>query len=156
MGEDSVVHSSAAQRKRGVSMIELLIALAIVALLLAIALPRLQGARDRAQQALLSSDLERLGFHQEQHLALGARQYARDLSALKFTPSDGVAIEVLSADDRGWSAQARHAKEPELHCAVFHDPDQTTQPWPAKQPGEINCGRRRAGGSGSGSGGRIR
>lgn len=129
-------------------MIELIIALAIVALLLAIALPRLQAARDRAQEALMSSDLERLSFHQEQHLALGARKYARDLSALKFTPSDGVAIEVISADESGWAAQATAAKEPDLHCAVFHDANQSTQPWPAKQPGEINCGRRPAAGSG--------
>ncbi len=143
--------------RRGVSLIEMIIAVAVLALLAALALPRLQQARERAQQALLSADLERLGFLQEQHLALGARQYAQDLSTLEFTPSSGVDVELVSADDRGWAAKATHAKEPELHCAVFHDPEQATQPWPAKQPGEINCGRRPGGrGVGAGNGALIR
>ncbi len=154
MGEQ---HKGNRFSRRGVSMIELIIALAVVALLAAIALPRLQRARNRAQETLVSSDLERLGFLQEQHLALGARKYARNLAELKFTPSTGVSVEVLSADDRGWAAQATHTKEPDLHCAVFHSAEQTNHPWPAKQPGEINCGRRpRSGGTGPGVGARIR
>lgn len=143
--------------RRGVSLIEVIIALTVLALLLAVAVPRLQRARDRAQEALVSSDLERLSFLQEQHLALGARQYARDLSVLRFTPSVGVDITVVAADERGWSARGTHAKEPELHCAVFHSDVRSGHPWPAKVAGEINCGRRQRSSSGGvGDGAMIR
>ena len=131
-----------ASDRRGVSLIELIIVLSVLSLLAAVALPRLQRARDRAQEALVSSDLERLNFLQEQHLALGARRYERNLSVLRFTPSVGVDITVVSADEQGWSARGTHAKEPELHCAVFHSDVGSGHPWPAKVRGEINCGRR--------------
>lgn len=140
--------------QRGVSLIELIIALSIVGLLAAFAVPSIQRARDRAQEALVSADLERLGFLQEQHVALGARSYASDLSTLNFVPSPDVAVTVVAADGDGWAAQATHVKEPELHCAVFHTPENQLRPWPAKQPGEVSCGRR-AVGSGSGTGGGV-
>jgi len=136
-------------RRLGVSLVELLIVLSIVGLLLAVAVPRLTRARDRAYEATLTADLERLNYLQEQHRALGARAYTTDLAALDFVASEGVTLAVTDASVTGWASQASHRAQPDLYCSVFSGSGQARPPWPATQPGEINCGRRRGGSSGS-------
>lgn len=137
-------------------MIELLIVLAVVAILLAIAIPQLRRARDQAFEVAMQTDLERLTFLQEQHRALGAQSYTADFAELDFVSSEGIDVTVTDVTPFGWAAQARHRAEPDLYCSIFSSPKQATPPWPATQPGEVNCGRRQGGSAGSGSGGIIR
>jgi hypothetical protein len=66
----------------------------------------------------MHSDLRALSIAQETYLREQG-DYARKLSALHLVLSEGVSLELASADGAGWSAVATHRALPGLSCVVY-------------------------------------
>lgn len=127
--------------RRGLTLIELIVAMSVVAILAAAALPRLDRARTRAMGVALAADLHRLDFLQEQYRSNGHPSYSNDFAELNFVPSTGVDLEITTATDEGWAATATHAKDADVRCSVFHSLANVTNLFPAQQGGRIACAR---------------
>lgn len=125
--------------RRGITLIELLVALAVIAILAAAALPRLDRARARAMGVALAADLHRLEFLQEQYRSNGFPSYTTDFTELDYVPSEGVELTITQASEDEWSAFATHASDPEVRCAVFHGSGTSAGQYPAQQSGRIAC-----------------
>jgi type IV pilus assembly protein PilA len=105
--------------RAGFTLIELLIVIVVIGLLAAIALPRMGVARERAHYATIASDFRNLGGSQERFFQDGM-SYSAVLSALDFTPSVGVEVEVTEATAQGWAAVGTHeALPPNRGCAIY-------------------------------------
>ena len=77
-------HACPSARQRGITLIELMIAVAVVAILAAIAYPSYTQYTIRANRSAIQSQMYNLANKQEQYL-LDARQYATDLNTLSYT-----------------------------------------------------------------------
>jgi len=144
--------------RRGITLIELLVALAVIAILAAAALPRLDRARARAMGVALAADLHRLEFLQEQYRSNGFPSYTADPSELEYVPSTGVDLTITQATGDEWAAYATHQGDPDVRCAVFHGPNSGAGQFPARQSGRIECaqGSRRFGIPAPSGGGVVR
>ena len=81
-------HPIALQRQRGFTLIELMIAVAIIGILAAIAYPSYNNYLMKGRRASAQAHLSDIAQRQQQYL-LDARAYAPDLAALNLTtPSD--------------------------------------------------------------------
>lgn len=98
-------------RRRGFTLIEVIVIAAIIAALAALVAPRLRETRERALVATLRSDLRRFRVAQEEHRT-GASdgRYAAAVDQLggAFAPSEDVTITVVRAGRTGYVAEARH------------------------------------------------
>jgi prepilin-type N-terminal cleavage/methylation domain-containing protein len=75
-------------KKRGFTLVEIMIVVAIIALLAAIAIPNLLGARKAANDAAAKANLKTLGTELETYAAgTGAGAYPADIAAFKAMPS---------------------------------------------------------------------
>ena len=108
----------ALRARRGFSLIELFTVLAVIAILVALAVPRLHDFKHRYYQATLLSDLRNVAATEEAYFS-AASVYTSDLAALKFVPTQLVTITFVEADSTGWSATATHANDT-ITCAVFY------------------------------------
>ena len=113
-------------RASGFNLIELLVALAVVALLAGIALPTWQSQRARAERTDARAWLIRLGNDQQAHFVrTGA--YATDLRALGFatatlpTPNGRYTLSVASTSATGFTVRAERipADREAGRCAWF-------------------------------------
>lgn len=120
----------------GYSLIELLTVIVVLAVLAAIAIPRLWGAGEEALRSTVRHDLRNLAVQQEIHFN-EANQYAADLATLEVIPSDGVTLAILEATGSGWSSTARHPRLAPSGCAVFFG-DAAAVP-PATVAGQPTC-----------------
>ena len=118
---------------RGFSLIELLIVLAIVALLAAVALPAWQAQRDRAQRNDARAWLIRLSNDQQAHF-VRAGHYAPDLRGLGFTtpvaatPGGHYQLSVVATSPTGFTVRAsRIAADREARRCAWYTLDQTQQ-----------------------------
>ncbi len=125
--------------RSGITLIELLVALAVIAILAAAAMPRLDRARARAMGVALAADLHRLEFLQEQHRSNGHPSYTRDFSQLGYVAGEGVSLTITEATPEGWSAVATHQNDPEVRCAVFLGGTSSASNFPAQQAGRVAC-----------------
>lgn len=122
---------------RGFSMIEMLAALVIIALLAAMALATYTSARDKGYLTTLKTDLKNVAIHQElYYYDEGDFNYSDDLAVLKFKPSPGVLIDIPEATSTGWSAQATHVAST-WRCAIFIGQAEAVEP--ATDPGVMDC-----------------
>lgn len=128
---------AACPRRRGFTLIELVVVVVVLGLLAAFALPRLRSTRGRAYTSTLQSDLRNLAVAEEAYYYQHG-VYTPDLSRLFVTVSSGVTVSVSAADSMGWGATAVHPAADRSLCALFYGRP-PSQPAPATIEGEIAC-----------------
>ena len=127
--------------RAGFTVIELLIVIVIIGILASIAMPKLNRVRERGYFRAIMSDLRNLQVQQEIYYAVPTYQiYANDPADIEnFESSGGVQVNVIEANNQGWSATAGHsAMSPWQFCAVYVG-TVATPPAPATQPGTVTC-----------------
>ncbi len=107
-----------AAQKRGFTLIELLIVVVIIGILAAIAIPKFQNTKGKANAAALKSDLRNLSSAQEAYF-YDNDVYTSTPVSLQFATSPGVVLTVVSATSSGWSAMATHPASYPLMCAIY-------------------------------------
>lgn len=106
-------------RRPGFTLIELLIVVVIVGILAAIAIPKFNNTKGKANAAALKSDLRNLATAEEAYMfETGA--YTNDQNLLKYVTSPGVTVDIVNATQSGWSAKATHPSSFPLTCAMFN------------------------------------
>jgi prepilin-type N-terminal cleavage/methylation domain-containing protein len=90
-------------RQRGFTIIELMTAMALLAVLAVIAWTRFNRAHEKALRAVLLSDIRNLATAEELYFRLN-QQYTTDLSLLSIDPSPQSSMTVTAADVVGWAA----------------------------------------------------
>ena len=124
--------------RAGYTLIELLIAVVIVGLLSALAVPRLSLMRENAFVATMKSDLRHFSQSEESHFYDNA-VYSSSLAVLAFNGlqiSDEVTLTIAEATVTGWAVIADHSTT-NVQCALFIG---TAAPvGPATTQGRIDC-----------------
>ena len=105
-------------RRRGFTLIELLIVVVIIGVLAAIAVPKFQNTKGKANAASLRADLRNLITAQEAYFYDNAA-YTSNLSDLNLRVTTGVTITFGTATSGGWSARVTHPMAWPIQCAVF-------------------------------------
>ena len=106
------------ERRPGFTLIELLIVVVIVGILAAIAVPKFENTKGKANAAALKSDLRNLATAEESYM-FEAGVYSTDPTLLKYNGSPGVTVTIVDATMSGWSASATHPSSFPLTCAMY-------------------------------------
>ena len=106
------------QDKRGFTLIELLIVVVIIGILAAIAIPKFQNTKGKANAAALKSDLRNLVTAEEAYF-YDKEIYTSVITDLSFNMSPGVVLTVVSATASGFAAKATHPASFPLTCAIY-------------------------------------
>ncbi|MCO4098522.1 MAG: prepilin-type N-terminal cleavage/methylation domain-containing protein [Gemmatimonas sp.] len=122
--------------RKGFTLIELLIVVVVIGILAAIAIPKFQTTKGKAYASSIKSDLKNLTSVQEDYFYFNER-YASAMNLVNFVATDGVTINIIEADGRGWSATATHPSAFPLTCAVYYGDASPVAP--AVAEGVINC-----------------
>ncbi|MBI4829680.1 MAG: prepilin-type N-terminal cleavage/methylation domain-containing protein [Nitrospinae bacterium] len=100
------------QGKKGFSLVELLIVVAIIGILAAIAIPAFAAYREKAYCAAIKSDVANLSISEEAYFIKNAA-YTSDFSGMPdFDRSAGVTIMVNNATTQAWDASGSHSNCP--------------------------------------------
>lgn len=94
-------------RRKGFSLIELMIVIVIIGILVAIAAPKFANTKVKALTAAMKSDLRNLTMTEEGYFG-NNQTYTTNLTAQNFTPSEAVVVTVTDAKVTGWAAQTSH------------------------------------------------
>ncbi|MFN8668207.1 MAG: prepilin-type N-terminal cleavage/methylation domain-containing protein [Gemmatimonadaceae bacterium] len=130
--------SAVARRRsrRGFTLIELLIVVVIIGVLAAIAVPKFQNTKGKANLAALKSDLRNLATAEEAYFYQNGT-YTSNLVALNLLPSPGVTFTFGSVTGGGWSAKVTHPQAYPIECGLFMGGVPAFSP--AIVEGVINC-----------------
>jgi len=104
--------------RRGFTLIELLIVVVIIGVLAAIAVPKFQNTKGKANAASLRADLLNLITAQEAYFYDNSA-YTTDINALNIRVTSGVTVSFGTASTGGWSALVTHPLAWPIECAVF-------------------------------------
>ena len=104
--------------RKGFTLIELLIVVVIIGILAAIAIPKFEFTKGKANVSAMKSDLRNLMSSQEAYY-YDNQTYATSMSQLNMQPSKGVSLVIYDADNKGWAATATHPQAYPLTCGVF-------------------------------------
>lgn len=104
--------------RRGFTLIELLIVVVIIGVLAAIAIPKFQNTKGKANAASLRADLRNLITAQEAYFYDNAT-YTTNMTDLNLRVTTGVTVTFGAATSGGWSARVTHPMAWPIQCAVF-------------------------------------
>jgi type II secretion system protein G len=104
--------------RRGFTLIELLIVVVIIGVLAAIAIPKFQSTKGKANAATLKSDLRNLATAQEAYFYENLT-YTSSTSALNVQLTSGVTITWGTVSAAGWAAKVSHPLAYPIECAMF-------------------------------------
>jgi prepilin-type N-terminal cleavage/methylation domain-containing protein len=112
--------------RRGFTLVDVMMVVAVVGILTAIAIPRYAGTKDRAYIAAMTADLHTAAVYEEQYAAENHGQYFSgvatwDVPVEGFRASKDVTVTLVAVNLLGthlaeWSAMARHLRSSES-CA---------------------------------------
>jgi type IV pilus assembly protein PilA len=105
-------------RRRGFTLIELMIVVMIVGLIAAIAIPRYTTVKQKANVATMQTALKNLGQAEETFFAEHG-EYTANLDSLNFAPTADMTLTVVEATNTGWSATITHPQAVPRKCAFF-------------------------------------
>ena len=105
-------------RRRGFTLIELLIVVTVIGLLAAIAIPRFNNMKQKANVATMQTALKNLGQAEETYFSEHG-VYTAVLDSLNFTPSAEMTLTVVEATNTGWSATITHPLAVPKKCAFY-------------------------------------
>jgi type IV pilus assembly protein PilA len=103
---------------RGFTLIELLIVVVIIGVLAAIAIPKFQSTKGKANAASLMSDLRNLATAQEAYFYENLA-YTSNVANLNVTLTRGVTITWGTVSTAGWAAKVTHPLAYPIECAIF-------------------------------------
>lgn len=122
--------------RRGFTLIELLVVVVIIGVLAAIAIPKFQSTKGKANAATLKSDLRNLATAQEAYF-YDNQVYSTSTAAMNVSLSSGVTITWGTVNAGGWSAKITHPLAYPIECAMFVG---TVPPMPpATVEGQLLC-----------------
>ena len=104
--------------RRGFTLIELLVVVVIIGILAAIAIPKFQSTKGKANAATLKSDLRNLATAQEAYF-YDHQTYTTSTSSMNVSLSTGVSITWGTVNGSGWSAKITHPLAYPIECAMF-------------------------------------
>ena len=123
--------------RRGFTLIELLIVVVIIGVLAAIAVPKFQNTKGKANAASLRADLRNLVTAEEAYFYDNSA-YTTNINALNIRVTTGVTVLFGTASTGGWSARVTHPLAWPIQCAVFFGSAPALSP--ATAEGLIACG----------------
>ena len=103
---------------RGFTLIELLIVVVIIGILAAVAIPKFQSTKGKANAATLKSDLRNLATAQEAYFYENFT-YTTSTAALNVSLSTGVTITWGTVNGTGWAAKITHPLAYPIECAMY-------------------------------------
>lgn len=106
------------RQQPGFTLIELLIVVVIIGVLAAIAIPKFQTTKGKANAATLKSDLRNLATAQEAYF-YNYNTYTTNLTSLNVTLTSGVTISWGTVSGAGWGAKVTHPLAAPIECAMF-------------------------------------
>jgi prepilin-type N-terminal cleavage/methylation domain-containing protein len=133
--------------RSGFTFVEILVAMAVLGVLSAIAVPKYRLMREKAWTAALKADLGELRIAEEAYWAENQR-YSADTTQLDWRSTSDVQVTISSSDfDAGFQATARHQLMPASQCSMYVGRE-TILGTPS---GEIVCGPATGSGPGMGT-----
>jgi prepilin-type N-terminal cleavage/methylation domain-containing protein len=106
------------RNRKGFTLIELLVVVVIIGVLAAIAIPKFQSTKGKANAATLKADLRNLATAQEAFY-YDNNVYTSNLASLNVSLSTGVTVTWGTVNGVGWAAKLTHPLAAPIECAMF-------------------------------------